>query len=90
MASIQSSKWEKAIELVNQFPDVNPSFYIDTGRYFEYQRKLDEAGKYYIKSGDPMLALNIYANSGKWDKVEQIAKNILKTKNQIKHYFKKQ
>ena len=39
-AAIQSRKWEKAIELVNQYPDVNPSFYIDIGRHFEYQRKL--------------------------------------------------
>ena len=77
-ASIQARKWEKAIELVNQFPDVNPSFYIDIGRHFEYQRKLDEAEKYYIKSGDPMQAFNMYVNSGKWDKVEQIAKKYLK------------
>ena len=77
-ASIQARKWEKAIELVNQYPDVNPSFYIDIGRHFEYQRKLDEAEKYYIKSGDPMQAFNMYVNSGKWDKVEQIAKKYLK------------
>ena len=76
-ASIQARKWEKAIELVNQFPDVNPSFYIDIGRHFEYQRKLDEAEKYYIKSGDPMQAFNMYVNSGKWDKVEQIAMKYL-------------
>ena len=39
-AAIQARKWEKAIELVNQYPNVNPSFYIDIGRHFEYQRKL--------------------------------------------------
>ena len=77
-ASIQARKWEKAIELVYQFPDVNPSFFIDIGRHFEYQRKFDEAEKYYIKSGDPMQAFHMYVNSGKWDKVEQIAKKYLK------------
>ena len=57
---------------------MNPSFYIDIDRHFEYQRKFDEAEKYYIKSGDPMQAFHMYVNSGKWDKVEQIAKKYLK------------
>ena len=77
-AAIQARKWEKAIELVNQYPDINPSFYIDIGRHFEFQRKLDQAEKYYLKSGDPLQAFNMYVNSGKWDKVEQIAKKYFK------------
>ena len=83
-ASIQARKWEKAIELVNQYPDINPSFYIDIGRHFEFQRKLDLAEKYYLKSGDPMQAFNMYVNSGKWDKVEQIAKKYLKDEESSK------
>ena len=77
-ASIQARKWEKAIELVTQYPDVNPAFYIDIGRHFEFQRKLDQAEKYYLKSGDPLQAFTMYVNSGKWDKVEDIAKKYLK------------
>ena len=77
-AAIQARKWEKAIELVNQFPNVNPSFYIDIGRHFEYQRKLDKAEEYYIKAGEPMQAFNMYVNSGKWDNVQQIAKKYIK------------
>ena len=83
-ASIQARKWEKAIELVNQFQDINPSFYIDIGRHFEFQRKLDLAEKYYLRSGDPMQAFNMYVNSGKWDKVEQIAKKYLKDEESSK------
>ena len=77
-AAIQARKWEKAIELVNQYPNVNPSFYIDIGRHFEYQRKLDKAEEYYIKAGEPMQAFNMYVNSGKWDNVQQIAKKYIK------------
>ena len=77
-ASIQARKWEKAIELVTKYPDINPSFYIDIGRHFEFQRKLDQAEKYYLKSGDPLQAFNMYVNSGKWDKVEQIVKKYFK------------
>ena len=77
-AAIQARKWEKAIELVNKYPNVNPSFYIDIGRHFEYQRKLDKAEEYYIKAGEPMQAFNMYVNSGKWDNVQQIAKKYIK------------
>ena len=77
-ASIQARKWEKAIELIKQYPDVNPAFYIDIGRHFEFQRKLDKAEYYYLKSRDPIHAFNMYVNSGKWDKVEEIAKKYLK------------
>ena len=77
-AAIQARKWEKAIELVNQYPNVNPSFYIDIGRHFEYQRKLDKAEEYYIRAGEPMQAFNMYVNSGKWDNVQQIAKKYIK------------
>ena len=63
---------------MNQFPNVNPSFYIDIGRHFEYQRKLDKAEEYYIKAGEPMQAFNMYVNSGKWDNVQKIAKQYIK------------
>ncbi|MCQ2816330.1 MAG: hypothetical protein MJ252_03590 [archaeon] len=77
-ASIAARKWEKAIELLKNYPNVNPSLYIDIGRHFEFQRKLDVAESYYLKSGDPLQAFNMYVNSGKWDKVEYIVQKYLK------------
>lgn len=77
-SAINARKWDKAIELLNECQVTNPAFYMQIGRHFEFKRKLDEAEKYYIKSGDPLLAFMMYVNSGKWDKVEEVVKTYLK------------
>lgn len=83
-AAIQARKWEKAIELVTKYPNVSINFYIDIGRHFEIQRKLDLAEKYYIMSKEYIHAFNMYVNAGKWEKAESIIKKFMKDEESSK------
>ena len=50
----------KAIELMNEYQDINISFYIDIGKYFEEQKNYNKAEEYYLKGCKPLMIYNMY------------------------------
>ena len=53
---------EKAIELVNKYQLINPSYLIQIGNYFRKELNFEKAEEYFIKGGEPLQAFNMYIN----------------------------
>ena len=82
---IKKNQWEKAIYLVNNNININPSFYSIIGKKFEKQGQLDKAEEYYIRGGELMLAFNMYISCSKSLKNEKSNK---KWESKIEEYKK--
>lgn len=77
-AAIIARKWDKAIELCNKAPmEIAKHYYADIGDHFAALHKMDQAEKYYLKSGEPILCLNMYIRYSKWDRAVEFAKQHL-------------
>ena len=61
-ALILLNKWEEALNLIDQIPNVNPLFFIKIGEHFEKESQFDRAKEFYIKGGEPMLVFNLCVN----------------------------
>lgn len=85
--AIKKNEWEKAVELVNKYPNVNPSFFIEIGNHFKNESKLDKAEEFFIKGGKPTMACNMYININKFMKKEKLNQIIEQRLEKYKQFF---
>lgn len=72
-AAIQAKQWSKAVQIVEtQDQDVAERFYRVIAQHFESCKNLEQAERYYLRSGEPQGAVEMYTRHNKWDKAHKV------------------
>lgn len=73
-AAIQAKQWSKAVQIVDtQDQDVAERFYRVIAQHYESCKNFDQAERYWLRSGEPQGAVEMYTRHNKWDKAHKVA-----------------
>jgi intraflagellar transport protein 172 len=88
-AALQSRQWNKAVQLISgQPPEISRPFYKQIAKHYAEIRQTDLAEKYFIKSGSPVDAFEMYVKAGKWEQALKVAKDNLSENDIVNLYVK--
>jgi len=75
-AALDARQFSKAVQLVEDTlrdPEAARPFYKRIARHFHEAGNLEEAERFYVKSGNPQAAVEMYTLAGRWESAHNVA-----------------
>ncbi|KAE9551982.1 hypothetical protein FO519_004806 [Halicephalobus sp. NKZ332] len=90
-SAIRSKEWEKALQILNVIDDqeVSGKFYKKIAEHYENSGDFEKAEKFYIESGNPKDAIEMYNRISKWPEAYKLASEFLGLEQTHEIYLQK-